>query len=163
MYIHEQTNLSHRQHRTKYIPWNTLNAISDQILFQLALKKFINNLSREKRSPKWRSIPLEILTVLGISSENGRVPFPEIPAACTESQRLKISRRDCFEFVSQRGTVHVNNSRSPCKRVSLSTEQRAATRFFRATGKWYPPLLVLHRTSRGPWIGAIIGSNRWIS
>lgn len=118
-----------------YIPWNTLNAISDQILFQLALKKFINNLSREKRSPKWRSIPLGILTVLGISSENGRVPFPEIPAACTESQRLKISRRDCFEFVSQRGTVHVNNSRSPCKRVSLSTEQRAATRFFRATGK----------------------------
>lgn len=44
--MHEQTNLSHRQHRTKYIPWNTLNAISDQILLQLALKKFINNLAR---------------------------------------------------------------------------------------------------------------------
>lgn len=50
MYIHEQTNLSHRQHRTKYIPWNTLNAISDQVLFQLALKKFINNLSLLARS-----------------------------------------------------------------------------------------------------------------
>ena len=98
--------------------------------------------SREKhfRSPKWWSIPLGIPTVVGISSgKRTRAPLSrKSQPACTESQRLKISRRDCFEFVSRcgEGAVHVNNSRSPCERVSFSTEQRASnSSFFLPTGK----------------------------
>lgn len=128
----------------------------------LVFEKFISQQSfpsREKhfRSPKWWSIPLGIPTVVGISSgKRTRAPLSrKSQPACTESQRLKISRRDCFEFVSRcgEGAVHVNNSRSPCERVSFSTEQRASnSSFFRPTLESDIVLLSsrrsLHPTSR---------------
>ena len=101
--------------------------------------------------------------------ENGRArPSPGNPSLHARNRNDSRSRDEIVSSLFRgagRGAVHVNNSRSPCERVSFSTEQRASnSSFFLPTGKWYcSPLLASIVTPNFSWIGGIIGSNRWIS
>ena len=134
---------------------------------------FINNLSPLARSifvlQNGGAFLLEFPPWLEFRLENGRArPSPGNPSLHARNRNDSRSRDEIVSSLFRgagRGAVHVNNSRSPCERVSFSTEQRASnSSFFLPTGKWYcSPLLASIVTPNFSWIGGIIGSNRWIS
>lgn len=152
-----------------YIPsriWNSLPTWFSKNLF-------LNNLSLLARSifvlQNGGAFLLEFPPWLEFRLENGRArPSPGNPSLHARNRNDSRSRDEIVSSLFRgagRGAVHVNNSRSPCERVSFSTEQRASnSSFFLPTGKWYcSPLLASIVTPNFSWIGGIIGSNRWIS
>lgn len=162
-YINKFSQILLHQHRTKYISHLESNSLPTWFSKNL----FLNNLSPLARSifvlQNGGAFLLEFPPWLEFRLENGRArPSPGNPSLHARNRNDSRSRDEIVSSLFRgagRGAVHVNNSRSPCERVSFSTEQRASnSSFFLPTGKWYcSPLLASIVTPNFSWIGGIIG------